>query len=203
MWIWHKSLNLETNINKNLVDNFKKHAKISGTIFVLLGAVGIIYPALMSVTSVLLVAYLMLFAGVSAGMLTYKSNREDWMGWLKSFVLVLSSLFILFYPMQGAAALGLALAFYFFMDAFTSFSLALSLKPQKIWLVWLFNAIASFAIGVLFVLGWPESSIFLIGILVGISLFFDGISLLLGGVFVKDIDDEESDSKDNGGQNEI
>jgi len=198
MWKWHKSLNLETNINKNLVDNFKKHAKISGTIFVLLGTIGIIYPALMSITSVLLVAYLMLFAGVSAGILTYKSNREDWMGWLKSFVLVLASLFILFYPMQGAAALGLALAFYFFMDAFTSFSLALSLKPQKIWLVWLFNAIASLALGVLFVIGWPMSSLFLIGILVGISLFFDGVSLLLGGAFVKEIDDN-----DNGEKNEI
>lgn len=198
MWKWHKSLNLETNINKNLVDNFKKHAKISGTIFVLLGTIGIIYPALMSITSVLLVAYLMLFAGVSSGILTYKSNREDWMGWLKSFVLVLASLFILFYPMQGAAALGLALAFYFFMDAFTSFSLALSLKPQKIWLVWLFNAIASLALGVLFVIGWPMSSLFLIGILVGISLFFDGVSLLLGGAFVKEIDDN-----DNGEKNEI
>jgi uncharacterized membrane protein HdeD (DUF308 family) len=63
------------------------------------------------------------------------------------------------------------------------------------WLVWLFNGIASLALGVLFVIGWPMSSILLIGILVGISLLFDGISLLLGGAFVQDSDDREDDIK--------
>ncbi len=190
MWKWHENLNIEMNINKNLVDNFKKHAKISGTLFILFGLAGILFPSMMSLTTTILVGYLMLFAGISAGMMTYKSNREDWMGWLKSFVLVLSSLFIVFYPVQGAAALGLVFAIYFFTDAFASFSLAFSLRPQKIWLVWLFNAITSLALGVLFVIGWPMSSLLLIGILVGISLLFDGIALLLGGAFVQDIDDE-------------
>jgi len=195
MWKWHKNLNIEMNINKNLVDNFKKHAKIGGILFILFGIAGIIFPGLMSLTTVLFVSYLMLFAGVSAGYLTYKSNPQDWMGWLKSFVLVLSSLFLLFYPVQGAAALGLVFAIYFFMDSFSSFSLAFSLRGQKIWLVWLFNAITSLALGLLFVIGWPMSSLLLIGILVGISLLFDGIALLLGGAFVEDIDDEKNDKR--------
>ena len=198
MWKWHENLNIEMNINKNLVDNFKKHAKIGGTLLVLFGIAGILFPSFMSLTTVLLVAYLMLFAGVSVGVLTYKSNREDWMGWLKIFVLVLSSLFLLLYPVQGAAALGLVFAIYFFTDAFASFSLAFSLRPQKIWLVWLFNAITSLALGVLFVIGWPMSSLLLIGILVGISLLFDGIALLLGGAFVQDIDDENNNKKNGG-----
>lgn len=192
MWKWHENLNVEMNINKNFVDNFKKYAKVSGVLFILLGTIGILFPTFMSITTVLLVGYLMLFAGVLAGVLTYKSNREDWMGWLKSFILVLSSLLILFYPVQGAAALGLVFAIYFFTDAFASFSLAFSLRPQKIWLIWLFNAVTSLALGILFVVGWPMSSLFLIGILVGISLFFDGIALLLGGVFVQEIDDKNN-----------
>ena len=190
MWKWHQNLNLEMNVNKNLVDNFKKHAKIGGSILVLMGAAGIIFPQLMSITTVIIVGYLMMFAGISIGFLTYKSNKEDWVGWLKSFVLLLSSFFILFYPLQGAAALGLVFAVYFFTDAFAGFSLAFSLRPQKIWIVWLFNAITSLALGVLFVIGWPMSSLYLIGILVGISLLFDGIALLLGGAFVQDVDDK-------------
>jgi len=191
MWKWHQNLNLEMNINKNLVDSFKKHAKIGGSILVLMGTVGIIFPQIMSITTVILVAYLMMFAGISIALLTYKSNKEDWVGWLKSFILLLSSFFLFFYPMQGAAALGLIFSVYFFTDAFAGFSLALSLKPQKIWLVWLFNAITSLVLGVLFVIGWPTSSLYLIGILVGISLLFDGIALLVGATFVEDIDDEE------------
>ncbi len=195
MWKWHKNLNLEMNFNKNLVDNFKKHTKISGSILVLIGAIGIIFPTFMSVSTVILVAYLMMFAGISAGLLTYKSNKEDWEGWLKSFILLLTSFILLYYPVQGAAVLGLIFAIYFFTDSFAGFGLAFSLKPQKIWLVWLFNAITSFALGVLFVIGWPQSSLFLIGILVGISLFFDGVSLLLGGIFVEDIDDKKYGEK--------
>jgi len=188
MWRWHKNLNLEMNINKNLVDNFKKHAKISGTLFVLLGAAGIIFPVFMSLSSVMFVAYLMLFAAVSSAVLTYKSNREDWVGWLKSFILLLTSSLILFYPLQGAAALGLLLSIYFFMDAFAGFSLAFSLRPQRTWMVWFFNALTSLALGVLFVVGWPMSSLYLIGILVGISLLFDGAALLFGGAFLEDVE---------------
>ncbi len=195
MWKWHENLNLEMNINKNLVDNFKKHAKISGSLFVLFGAIGILFPTFMSVTTVMLVAYLMMFAGISAGVLTYRSNKEDWAGWLKSFILVLSSFILLYYPIQGAAALGLVFAIYFFTDAFSGFGLAFSLRPQKIWLVWFFNAITSLALGVLFVIGWPTSSLFLIGILVGVSLLFDGIALLLGGAFVQDVDDKNNGEK--------
>ncbi|HFB54037.1 MAG TPA: hypothetical protein ENJ67_04825, partial [Sulfurimonas autotrophica] len=69
------------------------------------------------------------------------------------------------------------------------------LRPQKIWLVWFFNAITSLALGVLFVIGWPTSSLFLIGILVGVSLLFDGIALLLGGAFVQDVDDKNNGEK--------
>ena len=195
MWKWHENLNLEMNINKNLVDNFKKHAKISGSLFMLFGAIGILFPTFMSVTTVMLVAYLMMFAGISAGVLTYRSNKEDWAGWLKSFILVLSSFILLYYPIQGAAALGLVFAIYFFTDAFSGFGLAFSLRPQKIWLVWFFNAITSLALGVLFVIGWPTSSLFLIGILVGVSLLFDGIALLLGGAFVQDVDDKNNGEK--------
>jgi len=195
MWKWHQNLNAEMNVNKNLVDSFKKHAKIGGYLLIFIGVVGIIFPQLMSITTVMLVAYLMMFAGVSIGLLTYKSNKEDWVGWLKSFILLLSSFLLLFYPMLGAVAIGLVFSIYFLTDAFAGFSLAFSLRPQKIWLVWLFNAITSLALGVLFLIGWPKSSLLLIGVFVGISLLFDGIALLLGGAFIQDIDDNNGEKR--------
>lgn len=191
MWNWNSNLSPEMNINKNLVDNFKKYAKISGIIFMVLGSVGIFFPTFMSFTTLAFVSYLMLFAGLSAGWLTWSSNKKDWAGWLKSFLLILVGLFMIFYPMEGIAALGLLFAIYFFMDAFAGFGLAFSLKPQKIWWLWLINAITSLALGVIFIVGWPFSSFFMVGLLVGISLLFDGIALLSGGIFLDEIDKEE------------
>jgi len=188
MWKWDSSLNAEININKNIVDNFKKYAKISGIIFILLGLSGILFPAIMSLSTLFFVSYLMIFAGFFSGWLTWKSNKEDWAGWLKSFVLLMVGFLMVYDPVSGIATLGLLLSIYFFMDAFASFGLAFSTKPDKVWLVWLFNAITSLALAVIFVIGWPFSSVYLVGLFVGISLFFDGIALLSGAFMVDKIE---------------
>jgi len=188
MWNWNKNLNAEININKNLVDNFKKYATISGTLFIIIGIIGIIFPTIMSLTTLLFLSYLMLFAGLASGWMTWMSNKEDWAGWLKSFVLVLMALFMLFYPLEGIAALGLLFAIYFFMDAFSSFGLAFSLKPQKVWWIWLVNALTSLVLGSILVVSWPFSSPFIVGVLVGISLIFDGSALLAGGKFLERVE---------------
>ena len=190
MWKWNENLNLEMNINKNLVDSFKKYSKIGGVLFIILGAVGIAFPMVMSLTTLAFVSYLMIIAGLFSGWLTWQSNKEDWAGWLKSFILVLTGLFMLLYPAIGVATLGMLFAIYFFMDAFAGFGLAFSLRPQKIWWLWLFNAITSLILAVLFVVGWPFSSMFLVGLLVGISLFFDGIALLTGGMVIDKMEKE-------------
>jgi len=98
---------------------------------------------------------------------------------------------MIFYPMQGIAALGLLFAIYFFTDAFAGFGLAFSMKPQKMWWLWLVNAVTSLVLGVIFIVGWPFSSLFMVGLLVGISLLFDGVALLSGGIFLDEIDKEE------------
>ena len=190
MWNWNTHLTAEMNLNKNLVASFKKYAKISGTIFILLGVAGIFFPTFMTMTTLAFVAYLMLFAGFFSGWMTWTSNRHDWAGWLKSILLIMVAIFMIFYPMQGVATLGLLLSIYFFMDAFAEFGLAFSLRPQKVWILWLLNAITSLALGVIFIVGWPFSSLYLVGLFVGISLFFDGIALLSGGIFLDEIDED-------------
>jgi len=191
MWNWNNNLNAEMNINKNLVDNFKKYATISGIMFIVMGVVGILYPVIMTYSSLVFIAYLMLVAGLFSAWLTWKSNKTDWAGWLKSFMLVLVAVLLLGYPLSGVAALGLLFAVYFFTDAFAGFGLAFSLKPQKVWVFWLFNAITSLVLGVLFLINWPTSSLYLIGLLVGISLLFDGIALLSGGTFINKMEEED------------
>jgi len=190
--MWNNST-LQIDLNRSIVSKLKKYAKVAGILFVILGILGIVFPTFMSVSTVVFVSYLMLFAGISSGWFTWISNREDWAGWLKSFLLVGASLIMLFYPMQGVATLGLVFAIYFFMDAFAGFGLAYSLREDKHWWLWLINAITSFVLGVLFVMGWPLSSLWLVGLFIGISLLFDGLALLVGGAYLEDIDKKDDD----------
>ena len=174
-------------IEENLFDKFAKYSKISGVIFIILGIVGIIYPVFMALTTVTFISWIMLFAGITAGYFTWQSNKNDVIGWLKSFVLIGISLYIINYPMIGAASLGLLLSIFFFIDGFAGVFLSLSMRPNKPWILWMINAIFSFAIGILFILSWPFNSAYIVGLLVGFSLLFDGIALLSGGFYFKKI----------------
>ena len=188
MW---KYTTLEMDMNKTLVDKFKKYSKIGGSLFIILGLIGIFFPTFMTFGTLVFVSYLMLFAGISAGALTWISNRNDWTGWLKSFILVAVAAYMIFYPIQGVATLGLLFSIYFFMDAFTGLGLTFSANEQKHKWIWLLNAVTSFALAVIFLIGWPFSSLWLVGFFVGVSLFFDGIALLVGGSFLNALEEKK------------
>jgi uncharacterized membrane protein HdeD (DUF308 family) len=160
---------------------FSKHAKIVGIVLMLLGAVGIIFPQVMSVVVVMLVAWLMLLAGLVSGFFTWKLNPRSWLGWLKSAVLFFMGAFLIFYPLPGVATLGLIFAIYFFVDGFSGLSLAFNLRPHRGWQVWLANGVLSLALGIIFLWQWPFNAGWLVGLFIGISLLFDGLSFFLMG----------------------
>ncbi|SFZ97790.1 hypothetical protein MNB_SV-5-161 [hydrothermal vent metagenome] len=174
-----------------LVNKYKKQAKIAGILFMVLGLVGIIYPAVTSFAVVILVSWLMLIAGMFAGYFTYITDRNDWSGWLKSIILIGVALYMLLSPLGGIATLGLLFSIYFFMDAFSGFMLSSSLYPRKGWGLWAINAVLSLLIAIIFVVNWPFSSMYLVGLLVGFSLFFDGIALLVAGNALDEITKDE------------
>ena len=177
----------EENLIEEVTLKLSKYAKITGVIFILLGMVGILYPTLMTMATVTFVSWIMLVAGLMAGYFTYLSDKDDHIGWLKSIILIGVALFMIFYPLSGIGTIGLLLSIYFFMDAFASFSMALNMRPSSGWIMWIINAIFSILLAVLFVIGWPVSSIYLVGLFVGFSLFFDGVSLLVTGSIFKKI----------------
>ncbi len=176
---------LEENFSEDILTSLSKYSKIAGVIFVILGIIGILWPVVMTLATVTFVSWILLLAGLMAGWFTYLSDREDYIGWLKSIILIGVSLFMIFYPMSGVGTVGLLLAIYFFMDAFASFSIGMNMRPHGGSLWWIINAVFSILLGVLFTLGWPMTSMYLIGLFVGFSLFFDGVSLLITGSIFK------------------
>jgi len=176
---------------KDLLKQLSKHAKIAGIIMMLLGLAGIFFPQVMSVVVMAFIAWLMLLAGITVGYFTWASDRGNWRGWLKSFILALMGGLLLVYPLSGMAAIGLFMAIYFLMDSFSSFTLAMEMRPNQGWGLWLVNSFLSLGLGLLFVWGWPFRSMWMVGLFVGISLFFDGVTLFSMGRRFHKMDQEE------------
>ena len=174
---------------QELLEKLGKYSFAAGLVLGIAGIFAIIYPMYASLFTVAFIAWIMVFSGISVGYFTFKSNKEDWLGWLKTLVLIGTGLFILFEPVSGIAAVGILFAIYFFLDGFMGFALGSSMKPNKGWWLWSLNGFVSIALGVIFLVSWPSiaEEAWLIGIYVGISLLFDGMTLLFMGNNIKNL----------------
>ena len=174
-------------MNDDMLKKFGKYSIVTGFILMIVGVTGAVVPELMSLETAVFIAFFMLTGGFFWALHTFQYSRNSVMDWLKPLVLVVVGGMVLFSPEQGIAALGLFLSFYLMMDAFSSFSIAQLHYPARGW-GWMFiNGIMSVLLSLLFLLGWPQTSLWLVGLFVAISLFFDGLALVIIGWTAKDI----------------
>lgn len=168
-------------MDKKIKSKFGPYTFSIGIVFIVLGTAGILLPSLMSLGTVVFSAWLLFLGGVMWGIHTYRYDAKSFMNWIKSFLLVGVSILMMIYPMSGVEALGLLLAIYLLLDAFASFALAKSIYPTKGWGWMTFKAFTSLLLGTLFLVGWPTTSLYLVGLYVGILLLFDGWALIAIG----------------------
>ncbi len=88
-------------------------------------------------------------------------------------------LYILAHPLAGLASLTFAVAIYLFVEAVLEFILWSQLRSVagKGWL--LLDGIVTLVLAAMIWSTWPSSAAWVIGTLVGISIFFSGISRLV------------------------
>ncbi len=174
---------------KDLLNKLGKYSTIAGIVLSLLGIGAFIYPAYASLVTVAFVAWMMIFGGLTTGYFTFISNKEDWLGWLKTVILIGTGLFILLDPALGIATVGILFAIYFFLDGFTGIAIGSSMQGNNGWWLWYLNSFISIILAMIFLFSWNSLSqeAWLIGIYVGISLFFDGLTLLFMGRNLKNL----------------
>jgi len=168
-------------IDKNVFKKFGPYTLVTGVLLIILGIVGIAFPVLMSLATSIFITWLLLIGGVFWAIHTYTYSPKSVMDWIKPALLFITGGLLLFYPALGVEAVGLLLAIYLLLDAFGSFTLAQSIHPAKGWGWMTFNGVISALLATLFLIGWPTTSLWLVGLYVGISLLFDGWALVVIG----------------------
>ncbi len=164
-------------IDEKALDKFGPFTLIIGILLIVLGVVGVVLPGVMSLGTVVFVAWLLLTGGILWVVHTYKHSPTHLMHWLKPILLLVTGGLMLFYPLSGVAAVGLLLAIYLLLDAYGSFALAQMIRPARGWGWMSFNGLISLLLALLFLIGWPSTSLWLVGLYVGISLIFNGLAL--------------------------
>jgi len=165
-------------VTKQKIPSFDRYTLLAGILLILLGMTGIILPGVLALGTAIFFGWLLLTAGIIWVIHTFHYNHKNFSDWLKPFLLLLCGCLIIFYPLTGIEAVGLLLAIYLMMDAFGSFSLAKAIHPERGWGWMTFNGIISLILALLFLISGPLTSMWLIGLFIGISLFFDGFVLV-------------------------
>lgn len=173
---------MSTSIQLFMDKRSRKTVIIASIVLLLAGLAGMALPQFISMAVALFAGWLMVIAGGIAFFTSWYGFKDRWTVWLKPFVLFVVGLLLLLHPLAGAAALGLVLAIYFLLDGFAGVGAALELRPQPGWKWLLFNGLLSLALALIFIIGWPFTAPWLIGFFIGISLFIDGVALLMVGL---------------------
>ncbi|MCD6679382.1 MAG: DUF308 domain-containing protein [Burkholderiaceae bacterium] len=148
-----------------------------GALLIVAGVLALLMPAVAALATALLFGWLLLFSGIFELVHAFQTRHREGFGWrlasgILTFVLGLA---IVFLPIAGVASLALLVGAFLFAAGIARTVLAFGIKPLKGWGWVLFDGVLSIIVAVVIAIGWPASSIGLIGFLTGFTLVFGGL----------------------------
>lgn len=159
-----------------------------GVALTVLGILAISFAAFTTLISVIFLGFLLLFSGV----LVIIDAIQFWRGKGSSFFFQLLAgllysivgLLFIFSPMVGSMSLTLLLAVLFMvLGVFRIIYAATHHLPRRGWI--LFSGIITLLLGILILIQWPASGLFIIGLFVGIDLLFLGINYIMAALVAR------------------
>jgi uncharacterized membrane protein HdeD (DUF308 family) len=151
------------------------------------GVLAIVSPAIAGVAVTVVFGWLLIVSGILHLAFAWKAGRAGAVIWEILLGLLYGSIgFYLFArPVAGLESLTLALAIYLVMEGVLEFILWFQTRPLpgSGWL--LFDGIVTLVLAAMIGSAWPLSSVWAVGTLVGVSMFFSGITRLMLSVAVR------------------
>jgi uncharacterized membrane protein HdeD (DUF308 family) len=151
-----------------------------GVAMVVLGFAAIVFPLASTLVAALLVGWVLLISGciTLVGSFSIHGTGSFFGALLLALLSIAAGVFLLFNPLAAAIALTLWVGIIFmFQGAFEVF-FAFEIYPHPGWVGMLISGIASAAVAVLIVAGWPGISVILLGILLGVNFITTGVGYI-------------------------
>ena len=153
-------------------------------VFILLGMMAIIEPGIAGLAVTILVGWVLIFGGGAHLVAAFSGGGAGRVIWqiLIGIVYIVGGLYFLTHPLLGLGTLTLLLAVIILMEAVFEIIAYFRMRGQggSGWL--LVNALITLLLGGLIWFHWPSSSVWAIGILVGVNLLMTGFSRLMFGL---------------------
>jgi uncharacterized membrane protein HdeD (DUF308 family) len=167
---------------------------ILGLLSIVVGMLAISSTFVATLASVTVIGWLLIIAGIIE--VVHAVAVHNWRGFalhlLAAALYLMAGLFMLEDPIQAAAVLTLLLAAVFIVGGALRILLSLIMRfPGWPWLI--LNGVIDLALGIMIWNRWPASSLWVIGLFVGIDLLFHGWSEVVLALSVRNFVASKSD----------
>jgi uncharacterized membrane protein HdeD (DUF308 family) len=158
-----------------------------GVIYVIAGFVAFGSVVLATVASVFIVGVMMLVAGIAEVLNAFQIKTwGKFFLWLLLGALYIVAGFVTFTnPLLSAVVLTLMLGAALVVSGAMRIVLAFSMKEGAPWILVALSGAITFLLGLLILARWPVSSLYILGLFLGIDLIFAGVSWISIGLGLK------------------
>jgi uncharacterized membrane protein HdeD (DUF308 family) len=158
-----------------------------GVLLLIMGFVALGTEIAATVASVWFVGVAMAVAGI--GEIVHALRMKSWgrsILWLILGVLyTLAGIFFIMQPLQGAVVLTLLLGASLVASGIVRIILAFQMKQGTPWVMVVLSGLITAVLGVVILIQWPLSSLWVLGLFLAIDLIFAGVSWIMMGLALR------------------
>jgi len=158
-------------------------------LIILAGILAIALPVAAGIAVNIVVAWLLIFAGVAHLVFGWHMRGVGGVIWqvLLGVLYIGTGVYLLMPPVAGLVTLTLVLALYLFAEGLFELILSFQLRPRHGWAWLLLDGIVTLVLAFMIWRTWPASTEWVIGTLVGISMIFSGATRLMLSVAARSL----------------
>ena len=154
---------------------------IWGMLLIIFGMLAVGSPFLAAVAVNVVIAWLIVLAGVVHLILAFQAHRAGSLIWklLVGLAYLFFGVYLILHPVLGVVSLTLVLASLFLVEGILNIILFFKMRPAggRSWV--LVDGIVTLLLGLMIYMQWPSSSAWAIGILVGVSMIISGVTRVM------------------------
>jgi uncharacterized membrane protein HdeD (DUF308 family) len=150
---------------------------ISGIAFIVAGILALLMPGIAALATTLVFAWVLLLAGGFELVYAFHTRHDRGAAWrfVSAILTLVIGVVILAVPLVGVTTLAFLVGAFLFAGGVARTALAFHVRPLRGWGWILLDGILSILLALLVVIGWPGTSLALIGFLTGFWLIVSGV----------------------------
>lgn len=158
-----------------------------GVLLVLLGTLGLGAVMLLTLASIMLLGMLLIIAGLAQFIDIYKSRHWKKKRWPMSIacLYVLCGGIVTYDPVLASSIVTILLAWSLIVIGTTRIAMAITNQNALAWSWLLFAGICSTVLGILILIQWPASALWVIGLVIAVELIITGWSYIFIGLAMR------------------